>query len=167
MKLDNPKLFPDLRAAEVARTDLRARGLRLVLTNGCFDLLHPGHLAFLQGARRLGAVLWVALNADESVRELKGPARPVQDESERAYALAALESVGGVLIFRTPRLDAEIAALCPDVYAKAGDYALDSINKAERAALEGCGSEITFLPFLEGYSTTKLIERIARAAGTF
>jgi bifunctional ADP-heptose synthase (sugar kinase/adenylyltransferase) len=98
------------------------------------------------------------------VRVLKGPTRPVQDERQRAYALAALACVDAVTIFRTPRLTAEIRALRPDVYTKAGDYTLEKLNPEERAALEETGAEIRFLPFLPGFSTTRLIERI-RAAG--
>ncbi|MFO1449774.1 MAG: adenylyltransferase/cytidyltransferase family protein [Opitutaceae bacterium] len=161
--LENPKLH-SLDSAVVLRTDLRAVGQRVVLTNGVFDLLHTGHLYYLQQARRLGDALFVALNADASVRALKGPLRPVQSELERAYALAALSCVTAVVIFRTPRLTAEIEALRPDVYTKAGDYTLDKLDPGERAALERVGASITFLPFLPGFSTTQLIAKI-KAAG--
>lgn len=163
MTLDNPKLF-SLEDAVAWRGRMRAAGRRVVLTNGVFDLLHTGHLYYLQQARALGDVLVIALNADASVRVLKGPTRPVQDERQRAYALAALACVDAVTIFRTPRLTAEIRALRPDVYTKAGDYTLEKLNPEERAALEETGAEIRFLPFLPGFSTTRLIERI-RAAG--
>jgi cytidyltransferase-like protein len=125
--LDNPKLFGLIEA--VAKRDaLRAAGRRVVLTNGVFDLLHTGHLYYLQQARACGDALFIALNADASVRALKGPARPVQSEEQRAYALAALACVDAVLIFRTPRLDAEIRSLRPDVYTKAGDYTLEKLD---------------------------------------
>ena len=143
---------------------MRAAGRRVVLTNGVFDLLHTGHLFYLQQARKLGDALVIALNADASVRALKGPTRPVQDETQRAYALAALACVEAVTIFRTPRLTAEIRALRPDVYTKAGDYTLEKLNPEERAALEEVGARIEFMPFLPGFSTTQLIARI-RAAG--
>ncbi len=136
----------------------------MVLTNGVFDLLHTGHLYYLQKARALGDVLVIALNADASVRALKGPTRPVQDEGQRAYALAALACVDAVVIFREPRLTAEIRALRPDVYTKAGDYTLEKLNPEERAALQEVGARIEFMPFLPGFSTTPLIARI-RAAG--
>ena len=127
MTLDNPKLFGLIEA--VAKRDaLRAAGRRVVLTNGVFDLLHTGHLYYLQQARACGDALFIALNADASVRALKGPARPVQSEEQRAYALAALACVDAVLIFRTPRLDAEIRSLRPDVYTKAGDYTLEKLD---------------------------------------
>lgn len=163
MTLDNPKLM-DLPAALAWRDARRREGRRVVLTNGVFDLLHTGHLYYLRQARRLGDALIIALNADASVRVLKGPARPVQNEEQRAYALGALECVDAVVIFREPRLTAEIRALQPDVYCKAGDYTLEKLNSEERVALETVGARIEFLPFLAGFSTTNLIARI-RAAG--
>ena len=111
-------------------------GKRVVLTNGVFDLLHTGHLYYLKQARALGDALIIALNADASTRALKGPSRPVQDEAQRAYALAALECVDAIVIFGAPRLTAEIRALQPDIYCKAGDYTLEKLNPEERAALE-------------------------------
>jgi rfaE bifunctional protein nucleotidyltransferase chain/domain len=161
--LENPKLFT-LPQAMAEREALRRAGQRVVLTNGVFDLLHTGHLYYLQQARRLGDALIVALNADASVRALKGPTRPVQSELERAYALAALACVDGIVIFREPRLTAEIRAIRPDVYCKAGDYTLEKLDPGERAALEEAGAEIRFMPYLEGFSTTKLIAKI-KAAG--
>lgn len=163
MTLDNPKLL-DLPAAVAWREACRREGRRVVLTNGVFDLLHTGHLYYLQQARRRGDALVIALNADESVRVLKGPTRPVQTEEQRAYALAALACVDAVVIFRAPRLTAEIRALRPDVYTKAGDYTLEKLNPEERGALEDVGARIEFMPFLSGFSTTQLIARI-RAAG--
>jgi rfaE bifunctional protein nucleotidyltransferase chain/domain len=163
VNLENPKLFT-LDAAVARREAARAAGQKVVLTNGVFDLLHTGHLYFLQKARALGDALFIALNADASVRTLKGPLRPVQNEEQRAYALAALASVDAVFIFKTPRLDAEIRALQPDLYCKAGDYALDKLDPGERAALEKAGTKIEFLSFLPGFSTTNLIAKI-KAAG--
>jgi rfaE bifunctional protein nucleotidyltransferase chain/domain len=163
VNLENPKLFA-LDAAVARRAQLRAAGKKIVLTNGVFDLLHTGHLCFLQKARALGDALFIALNADASVRALKGPSRPVQNEEQRAYALAALACVDAVIIFKTPRLDAEIRALQPDVYCKAGDYALGKLDPGERVALEKAGAKIEFLPFLPGFSTTNLIAKI-KAAG--
>lgn len=161
--LENDKLF-SLAEAVTHRASLQRAGQKLVLTNGVFDLLHTGHLSYLKKARGLGDALYVALNADESVRALKGPTRPVQSETERAYALSALWFVDGIIIFRTPRLTAEIQALRPDVYTKAGDYTLDKLDPGERSALEEVGARISFLPFLPGFSTTQLIAKI-KAAG--
>lgn len=163
MTLDNPKLLT-LPEAVVWREKMRAAGKSVVLTNGVFDLLHTGHLFYLQKARALGDSLIIALNADASVRALKGPTRPVQTEEQRAYALGALACVDAVVIFREPRLTAEILAVKPDVYCKAGDYTLEKLNPEERAGLERVGARIEFLPFLSGFSTTNLISRI-KAAG--
>jgi rfaE bifunctional protein nucleotidyltransferase chain/domain len=161
--LSNPKLY-SLEAAVTLREKYRGEGKKLVLTNGVFDLLHTGHLYYLQQARALGDALFIALNSDASVKELKGPLRPVQNEEQRAYALAALWFVDGIVIFREKRLTPEIKALRPDVYCKAGDYTLDKLDQGERAALETGGAEIKFLPFLPGFSTTALIAKI-KAAG--
>jgi rfaE bifunctional protein nucleotidyltransferase chain/domain len=161
--LDNPKLH-SLDGAVAWRAQQRAAGRRVVLTNGVFDLLHTGHLYYLQQARAQGDALFIALNADSSVRALKGPLRPVQNEIQRAYALGALACVDAVFIFNTPRLGAEIRALAPDVYCKAGDYTLEKLDPNERVALESVGARIEFMPFLPGFSTTALIARI-KAAG--
>jgi rfaE bifunctional protein nucleotidyltransferase chain/domain len=145
------------------RRALRRTGGKLVLTNGVFDLLHAGHVAYLAQARSLAGPngkLFVALNSDRSVRELKGPSRPVVGEKERAYVLSQLRSVDGVVIFRRKRLDREIRALRPEIYCKAGDYTLETLDATERAALEEVGAKIRFLPFVRGFSTTDLISRI-------
>jgi D-glycero-beta-D-manno-heptose 1-phosphate adenylyltransferase len=161
--LDNPKLH-GLPGLVAWRHQQRETGRKVVLTNGVFDLLHTGHLYYLQKARALGDALIIALNSDASVRALKGPSRPVQNEEQRAYALGALTCVDAVVVFREPRLTAEIQALRPDIYCKAGDYTLEKLNGEERAALQGVGARIEFLPFLPGFSTTTLIARI-KAAG--
>ncbi len=142
------------------RDDLRREGKSLVLTNGCFDLLHAGHLFLLDKTSALADELWVAVNSDSSARALKGSSRPLQGERERAYALLCLEFVDVVLLFSGERLDEEIRTLAPDAYAKGGDYTLDTIDAGERAALESSGTEIHFVPFLEGHGTTDLIRRI-------
>ena len=155
-----------LRAAMIRRAALRRAGAKLVLTNGVFDLLHPGHTSFLARARRLcgrKGQLYVALNSDRSVRKLKGPQRPILGQQARAFNLAQLESVDGIVIFDRPRLVQEIEALRPDIYVKAGDYSLATLHAEERAALAKTGARIRFLPFLAGFSTTGLIKRINRA----
>lgn len=166
MKLDNPKLF-SLEEAVRWRRRAQRQGAKVVLTNGVFDILHPGHTSYLAQARRLGGKngkLLVALNADASVRKLKGKLRPILDEKSRAFNLAQLESVDAVVLFRRKRLNREIEALAPDIYCKAGDYTIGTLAPEERKALENVGARIEFLPFLPGFSTTKLIEKI-RAAG--
>lgn len=135
----------------------------MVMTNGCFDLLHVGHISYLQESRKLGDKLWVLINSDESVRALKGPTRPIESEAERAYCLAALSCVDYIVVFNNPRLIAEIEQLQPDIYTKAGDYTLDTLHQGERAAFDAAGTQIRFLPFLEGFSTTKMIEKINKA----
>lgn len=139
-----------------------AAGRRVVLTNGCFDLLHRGHISYLQESAALGDLLIVAVNSDASVRELKGPDRPLHSEQDRAYALAALRCVDAVFVFPGPRLDAEIAALRPDHYTKAGDYTVETLDPGERAALEASGTIIHLLPFVAGHSTTSLIQRASQ-----
>ncbi|HKB90676.1 MAG TPA: adenylyltransferase/cytidyltransferase family protein [Opitutaceae bacterium] len=163
VNLVNPKLL-SLSDAISTRERLRTAGKKIVLTNGVFDLLHTGHLYYLQQARALGDALFICLNADASVRQLKGPTRPIQSEIERAYALGALTCVDAVIIFREKRLVPEINALKPDVYVKAGDYTLEKLDPDERAALEQARAQIKFLPFLPGFSTTNLIAKI-KAAG--
>ncbi|WP_309396547.1 adenylyltransferase/cytidyltransferase family protein [Cerasicoccus maritimus] len=164
--LPNPRLL-SLNNAVSRREALRAEGKRVVLTNGCFDLLHTGHVYFLSEAAKLGDALFIAINSDVSVKALKGETRPVQSELERAYLLGRLDFVDTLVTFGTPRLTAEIEALKPDVYAKAGDYTLETLNAEERGALEACGADIQFMPFLQGYSTTSLIAKISAAAKTF
>ena len=162
MHLPNEKLLSLADAIE-ARTALRESGKTMVMTNGCFDLLHVGHISYLQEAKKLGDELWVLINSDASVKALKGPDRPIETEAERAYCLAALSCIDRIVVFENPRLVEEIHQLKPDVYTKAGDYTIDTIHKGERAAFEAVGTEIQFLPFLEGFSTTKMIAKIIKA----
>lgn len=159
------KLRP-LESAREERERLRQAGRKVVLTNGCFDLLHAGHIFFLEQAARASDALFIALNSDASVRALKGPTRPIQSEIERAYALAALACVHTLVLFDQPRLVNEIETLRPDIYVKAGDYTLESLDAGERHALQQVGAEIRFLPFLAQISTSALIQRIASLAGT-
>lgn len=161
------KNFVPLSAAVQRRESLRRDGKRVVLTNGCFDLLHTGHVHFLEQAASLGDSLFVAVNGDESVKQLKGPTRPVQSTAQRAFLLGALRFVDTVFAFETQRLHVEIRELAPDFYCKAGDYCLETLDPSEREALLAVGADIRFLPFLEGFSTTALIARIAAASAAF
>jgi rfaE bifunctional protein nucleotidyltransferase chain/domain len=142
------------------RTTLRAEGKSLVFTNGVFDLLHVGHIRYLQQARALGDALVVAINSDRSVRELKGDSRPVIGEHERAEILAALRQVTYVTIFDDVSPRALIAQLLPDVLAKGGDYGLSEIHGREE--VEAAGGRVISLPFIEGASTSVLIERMRK-----
>lgn len=157
--LDHPKILSLPEAVE-KRIALKEQGKRVVLTNGCFDLLHPGHCYSLRKARELGDALFVVLNSDSSVRELKGEHRPILQEQQRAYSLACQESVDAVILFSAKRLVAEIQALRPDVYCKSGDYTLETLDPSEREALQTAGAEIRFIPFLPGFSTTGILEKI-------
>ena len=140
------------------RERLRAAGSRLVFTNGVFDLLHVGHVRYLTTARALGDALVVAINSDRTVRELKGPDRPVFNEAERAEILAALRMVDYVMIFDDVSPRSLIAELLPDVLVKGGDYGLDQIHGREE--VEAAGGKVISLPFVEGASTTTLIHRM-------
>jgi len=140
------------------RKRLRAAGQRLVFTNGVFDLLHVGHVRYLEQARALGDALLVAINSDRTVRELKGPDRPVFNEAERAEILAALRCVDYVTVFDNISPRSLITELLPDVLVKGGDYQLDQIHGREE--VEAAGGKVISLPFVEGSSTTTLIEKI-------
>lgn len=131
---------------------------RVVFTNGVFDLLHPGHVDVLLGARREGDVLVVGLNSDASVRRLKGPERPVRSEAERSYVLAALAMVDRVVIFDEDTPLELIRRLRPDVLVKGGDYTIDTIVGA--ADVQGWGGRVTVIPLTPGQSTTSIIERL-------
>ena len=142
------------------RDGMEAAGQRLVFTNGCFDLLHAGHVRYLLQARGLGDALAVGLNSDRSVRELKGEGRPVNVEEDRAEVLAALGCVDYVVIFDGKRATDVLSTVRPHVYAKGGDYTPDSLDPEERAALEKAGAEIRILPLVPGRSTTAVLERV-------
>ena len=157
--LTNSKSLTLTQAIE-KRSFLKQQGLTLAITNGCFDLLHTGHLYYLQQAAQQADVFWVLLNSSASIRQLKGPTRPIQEEMDRAYALGALACVDAIILFDTPRLTEEILALQPDVYVKAGDYTLETLDAEERTALKSVGAQICFMPFLPGYSTSNLIAKI-------
>ena len=144
------------------RDALRAAGRRLVATNGCFDLLHRGHVAYLQAAREQGDALLVGVNADASVRNLKGPGRPVHSEDDRAFVVAALACVDGVCIFREPTAMKFLEIVRPDVYAKGGDYTIDTINQDERHLIEQQGGKVVVLAGVPGHSTTALLEKISK-----
>jgi len=139
-------------------SEIREAGGRVVFTNGCFDLLHPGHVSYLRAARSLGDALVVGLNSDASVRRLKGPPRPVVPEKDRATMLAALESVDEVILFGEDTPVRLLRDLKPAVYVKGGDYRIEDLPEAKVAA--DIETEIRIIPFEPGYSTSALIERI-------
>jgi len=144
------------------RAALRAQGRKLVVTNGCFDLLHRGHVTYLEAARSQGDVLLVGVNDDASVRLIKGPHRPVNAEADRAAVLAALQSVDAVCVFTERNALRFLATVKPDVYVKGGDYTLETINQEERRLVEQLGGKIVVLPGVPGKSTTAVLDKISR-----
>lgn len=155
----NKKIISLDELADAAKT-IRGAGKKLVATNGCFDLLHVGHVRYLKSAREMGDALVVGLNGDRSVGELKGTGRPINNEKDRAEVLAALECVDLVVVFPEVRATRFLEMAKPDIYVKGGDYTADTLDPEERAALEKAGSEIKIVPFEPGYSTSQLIQKL-------
>jgi D-beta-D-heptose 7-phosphate kinase/D-beta-D-heptose 1-phosphate adenosyltransferase len=151
-------------AAELAaiQKKMREQDRKLVLTNGCFDLLHLGHVRYLQAARALGDALAVAINGDQSVRALKGAGRPLNPEADRAEIVAALECVDYVVVFPEVRATRLFETVRPSIYVKGGDYTPETLHAEERAALQSSGAEVRILPFEKGQSTSALIERMKK-----
>jgi rfaE bifunctional protein nucleotidyltransferase chain/domain len=133
---------------------------RLVFTNGCFDLLHVGHVRYLQAARELGHALVVAVNGDASTRALKGAGRPITNEAERAEVLAALESVDFVTIFQGERVTDLVRRIRPHIYVKGGDYTIETLNQEEVAVLREVGANIRIVALIPGKSTTATIQKM-------
>jgi len=148
--------LPDWRSA------LRAQGRRLVVTNGCFDILHTGHVTYLDHARQQGDALLVGLNNDGSVRLLKGEKRPINPEGDRAVVLAALQAVDAVCIFPEPRATRFLALAQPDIYVKGGDFAVEELPQEEREIVASLGGKIVTVGFVPAKSTTELADKIAR-----
>jgi D-glycero-beta-D-manno-heptose 1-phosphate adenylyltransferase len=142
---------------------LRSAGKKIVATNGCFDLLHVGHVRYLQAARALGDLLVVGLNGDRSVHELKGAGRPITTQHDRAEILAAMGCVDLITIFPEIRATKFLAAVRPAVYVKGGDYTSETLNEEERAKLKEMEAAIRVIPFETGYSTSGLIEQICKS----
>jgi rfaE bifunctional protein nucleotidyltransferase chain/domain len=163
----NPKLSEQM-SAKIVELDelssrcekLRSSGQKIVDTNGCFDLLHIGHVRYLQSARALGDVLIVGVNGDHSVHELKGAGRPLMTQRDRAEILAALESVDLVTVFPEVRATRFLSAVRPAVYAKGGDYTAETLDQEEGRVLKDAGTAIRLIPFEKGYSTSGLIQQI-------
>lgn len=146
------------------REKVRASGKKLVVTNGCFDLLHVGHVSYLEAARNLGDLLLVGLNSDSSVRSLKGEGRPVNTEVDRAIVLAALECVSAVTIFSDTRAVRFLELARPDIYVKGGDYTIETLDKNEREIVEKYNGKIIILPVVPGKSTTALLNKMMQQA---
>lgn len=144
------------------RKTFRASKKKLVVTNGCFDILHLGHVTYLEMARNFGGALLVGVNGDDATRQLKGAGRPVNSEADRAAVLAALESVSAVCIFAETTATKFLELAQPDIYVKGGDYTLETLNQDERRAVESAGGTIKIIPFVSGKSTTALLGKISR-----
>ena len=157
----SPKIV-DLEELSDRCEKLRSAGKKIVATNGCFDLLHVGHVRYLQAARAFGDLLVVGLNGDRSVHELKGAGRPLTTQSDRAEILAAFACVDLVAIFPDLRATKFLAAVRPAVYVKGGDYTPRTLDEEELAILKKIEAEIRIIPFEAGYSTSGLIERICK-----
>jgi rfaE bifunctional protein nucleotidyltransferase chain/domain len=159
MMLRGPKILDRAKAAE-----LRSQhpGKTIVFTNGCFDILHAGHVRYLASAKQLGDILVVGLNGDASVRELKGKGRPLNSQEDRAEVMAALAVVDYVVVFEEKRADKLLRQVHPLVYAKGGDYTVNSLDPDEVSALKEIGAKIEILPLVPGKSTSKLIEALER-----
>ena len=145
------------------REEYRTEGRKVVWTNGCFDLLHAGHLQSLKLAAGFGDILIVGLNADSSVKSLKNPDRPFVREEDRAALISSLEIVDHVLIFSDRRCDRLLTVLKPDVYVKGADYTFETLDQDERRAVESGGGMIRFIPLIQGLSTTNLVKKIRRS----
>lgn len=137
--------------------ECKARGGIVVTTNGCFDILHRGHVEYLQSARQLGDLLIVGINSDASVKKIKGPERPINDETSRAVVLGALKPVDGVLIFDEATPVEWLKVLQPQIHVKGGDW--DPKKMPETVILESWGAKVVVIPFVEGFSTTRIIEK--------
>lgn len=155
--MESTKLFPAAVLAECLAS-FRSEGKRIVFTNGCFDLLHPGHIYTLTQAKALGDVLVVAINSDASVKRLKGERRPILNQEERTVMLSALAMVDYVTIFAEDTPLEVIRLLLPDVLVKGGDWGADAV--VGREVVEANGGEVVLIPYQAGFSTTDIIERI-------
>jgi len=144
------------------RSSLRDQGRRLVVTNGCFDILHVGHIRYLNSARAEGDLLLIGLNGDRSVQQLKGPERPINPEQDRALLLAALACVDAVCVFPEKRATRFLGLAAPDVYVKGGDYTLETLDTDEREAVQSADGQIVFIPFVASKSSSLLIDKILK-----
>ena len=139
---------------------LRKGGQKIVFTNGCFDILHAGHVTYLEAAKAQGDVLVLGLNTDESVRRLKGPERPINNELDRAKVVGALQAVDYVVLFGEQTAEAVIAEVKPDIYVKGGDYTLETLPEAK--IVQSYGGKVAFIDMVEGHSTTNIINKIKK-----
>jgi rfaE bifunctional protein nucleotidyltransferase chain/domain len=156
--LDVPAKLKSIDELKTIVAEAKAKGKVVVFTNGCFDLLHRGHVHLLREAKALGDLLIVAINSDTSVKAIKGPARPILPETDRLELIAAMEMVDYVVLFEEPDPYNTIAALRPKMLVKGGDWNSEEIIGAD--IVRGDGGEVVVLPYLKGFSTTEIIEKV-------
>ena len=155
-------MLVDRNFIEKTCSEIRSTGKKIVFTNGCFDILHVGHVRYLNAAKKLGDVLIVGLNTDASVKMLKGESRPVNNEKDRAEVLLGLKAVDYVVLFGERTAENLVAQVKPDIYVKGGDYTVEQIPEAK--IVQSCGGEVRLIDFVSGYSTTGTIEKLAASA---
>ncbi len=143
------------------REDLKQQNKILVVTNGCFDIIHAGHINYLRQARTLGDVLLVGVNSDESIRKIKGPDRPIFCLEDRLTILSELKCIDALVVFEETTAERLLESARPDIYVKGGDYTLDKLNPKEKGILERLGTKIVILPLTPGRSTTAIAKKIA------
>ena len=165
MSTPEEKIMSLAEAAEWAKS-LQKEGKRLAVTNGVFDLIHAGHIKYLQEAANQADALLVAINSDASVKQLKGPERPIVNEEDHAYILASLECVSAIVVFDSTRPLEVFSAIHPNVYVKGGDYTEETLDKDEHALLKSGGASFSFIKFVEGHSTTSVIKKIREGIST-
>jgi D-glycero-beta-D-manno-heptose 1-phosphate adenylyltransferase len=159
-KFDYSGKIKKLEEALIWREELKKNNKKVVVTNGCFDVIHRGHLTYLMNSRRQGDVLLLAVNSDDSVKAVKGPSRPVNNEFDRTFVLSCFPFIDAIVVFSTHNCDELLMQLKPDIYIKGADYTLETMVQSERKILESIGSEIRFLSFVEGYSSTDTIDKM-------
>ena len=155
-------MLVDRNFIEKTCSEIRSTGKKIVFTNGCFDIIHVGHVRYLNAAKKLGDVLIVGLNTDASIKMLKGESRPVNNEKDRAEVLLGLKAVDYVVLFGERTAENLVAQVKPDIYVKGGDYTVEQIPEAK--IVQSCGGEVRLIDFVSGYSTTGTIEKLAAAA---
>ena len=162
MKLQLPNKLITLDKLHSIVTNLKEQQKKVIWTNGCFDILHIGHIEYLNQAKMLGDILIVGLNSDDSVNAIKGNNRPLFNELDRAKVLNALVYIDYITIFKEPSPLKILQLLKPDYYVKGGDYTIDTINQLERSVIESYGGKIKILPIVQGVSTTEIVAKIQR-----
>jgi rfaE bifunctional protein nucleotidyltransferase chain/domain len=160
MRNPQTKIFSTLNELVTWREELHRLGKRLVVTNGCYDIMHRGHAESLYKGRLFGDALLVLINGDESITSLKGPTRPIISQEHRLYMLASLECVDAVFSFNDKRATTLFEALAPDVYVKGADYTEETLNREEYAVLKRGGASFEFIEFVEGCSTSLIVQKI-------